>query len=498
MLVAMTWMIPQMTALVYPFNKKIIHTVKHEFLLIRRSSLHSNGLRRPLILNTVSNNISLSGIENHTIEINQYSEIPQAKPSDDRIPTLNKQANTGGLRRLPVLKSEIELINRARKNSRFVTSDTSIGNIRNRAKKHAAQTLDTIVQSLCVPLRDFIQGYATEYRRLHPFEKVVADLTVRSRQKKDGMTLSSVLDDLNEARKDLLETGKDYIAKAKKAESSRNVESILKEGEEQLYNLFSDAAGPSIALLIDLQKSLRTTPAVRLDTPAVVLVGAPNVGKSSIVRAISSGTPEVNNYPFTTRGMTLGHVEVFWSDDFTISSAHIPTDIKSVQRRIGQRDYLKSYDDIKDNGGYAFSQLCQVMDSPGLLVRESDSDRNEMELLTLSAMMHLPTAVMYVMDLSGGAGDKCSSIQNQLHLRRDMRARFPRRPWIDVVSKIDLGVAEGTREKLEDILDGAPYIELSIKDGIGLDQLKTEVLRMLGEVRIVLDAIAATDERTGK
>lgn len=37
-------------------------------------------------------------------------------------------------------------------------------------------------------------------------------------------------------------------------------------------------------------------------------VGAPNVGKSSIIRAVSTGTPEVNSYPFTTRGMSLGHM----------------------------------------------------------------------------------------------------------------------------------------------------------------------------------------------
>jgi hypothetical protein len=40
-----------------------------------------------------------------------------------------------------------------------------------------------------------------------------------------------------------------------------------------------------------------------------------------------------------------------------------------------------------------------------------------MEELTLAPMSHLPTAVMYVMDLSGGAGDKCSSVEDQLVLR---------------------------------------------------------------------------------
>jgi nucleolar GTP-binding protein len=59
------------------------------------------------------------------------------------------------------------------------------------------------------------------------------------------------------------------------------------------------------------------------------------------------------------------------------------------------------------------------MDSPGLLVRP-DTKRNEMEELTLAAMKHLPTAVMYVMDFSGAAGDKCSSVKDQLQLRREV------------------------------------------------------------------------------
>jgi hypothetical protein len=46
------------------------------------------------------------------------------------------------------------------------------------------------------------------------------------------------------------------------------------------------------------------------------------------------------------------------------------------------------------------------------------------ELTLLAAMKHFPTTllvVMYVMDLSGAAGDKCSSVQDQFELRKEVR-----------------------------------------------------------------------------
>ena len=39
-------------------------------------------------------------------------------------------------------------------------------------------------------------------------------------------------------------------------------------------------------------------------------MGAPNVGKSSLVQALSSGLPEVCDYPFTTRSVKMGHFYV--------------------------------------------------------------------------------------------------------------------------------------------------------------------------------------------
>merc|ERR1719491_636669 len=100
----------------------------------------------------------------------------------------------------------------------------------------------------------------------------------------------------------------------------------------------------------------------------------------------------------------MGHVEVFWSDDKSIAKAVVPDE----RRKAG----AVNPDVIM--GKYAFSQLCQVMDTPGLLGRDDDEKRNEMESLTMASMQHLPTAVIYVLDLTGEAGDKFSSIEDQL------------------------------------------------------------------------------------
>lgn len=69
----------------------------------------------------------------------------------------------------------------------------NLKNAKHRARKHGAEKLDALTKALCLPLRDAVDGYRRVLRRLHPFEKVVADLTVSARARKDGLTLSDIL-----------------------------------------------------------------------------------------------------------------------------------------------------------------------------------------------------------------------------------------------------------------------------------------------------------------
>ena len=55
----------------------------------------------------------------------------------------------------------------------------------------------------------------------------------------------------------------------------------------------------------------------------------------------------------------------------------------------------------------------QVTDTPGLLARPL-SERNAMERLTLACLNHLPSAVLFVLDLTAQCG---TSVQDQLSIR---------------------------------------------------------------------------------
>ena len=116
----------------------------------------------------------------------------------------------------------------------------------------------------------------------------------------------------------------------------------------------------------------------------------------------------------------------------------------------------------------------QVMDTPGVLSRPEE-ERNPMEGLTLAAVEHLPSAVVFVMDLSGTCGPQSAPLL-QLDVRDTVRARYPDRPWIDVRSKADLPLAP------EVPANAVPpgTLNVSVHEDIGVDELRRHMARLIG------------------
>ncbi|HPJ84106.1 MAG TPA: NOG1 family protein [Methanothrix sp.] len=152
---------------------------------------------------------------------------------------------------------------------------------------------------------------------------------------------------------------------------------------------------PDLIFLNDARQKLRKMPSVDPDLPTVIVAGYPNVGKSSFMTAVTGARPDIASYPFTTKGVGVGH--------FT-----------------------------------RHHQRYQVVDTPGLLDRPL-SMRNEIELQAIAALRHLRGAVLFILDPSEYCG---FSLADQLKLLVDVKS-WLHLPVLVVANKADLAAYEG-------------------------------------------------------
>ena len=346
-----------------------------------------------------------------------------------------KTGKTGMLNRVPnVAQSKDILLSGVKRASRIThTSGMRVPLLKERNK--SAKQLDGLTTGLCKPLGEYVKGFP-KINRLHPFEKAMLELTV------DPETYVKTIREVDAARKAMLTMGKEYSSRAKNGKTERETKAIREEGFKNMEARFVKSQA-KFEKLKEMAKKLRRLPVAELETPTVAMVGAPNVGKSSLVRSVSSGVPEVNNYPFTTRGVVMGH---FFIED---------------RRHV-------------------------VTDTPGLIFR-ADEERNKIERLAIATLEHLPVCAVFVTDLSGLSG---TSVEDQLALRNELRERFAsRRPWLDVLSKCELVPALGGKldnslettwteedtksaETAAKMLKESGALVTSVADGAGIAELK--------------------------
>ncbi|GMY22941.1 nucleolar GTP-binding protein 1 isoform X1 [Fagus crenata] len=378
-------------------------------------------------------------VQTTTYEVVNASYVPTAQTKEEKEikdKSSAKLDTVGAFQKLPMVMPSVDILYSALKKAKRVSPTQGITNIAKRERNRGAKQLDALMKELAVPLRTYLEDFPKK-KYLHPYERSLVELTLG-----DG-NYEEVLGRVNALRKNVVSVGKEHASLCAKSLTKREAEERLSEGMKKIEEIFS-CEGKAVDALLHIAKTLRAMPVVDLETPTLCLVGAPNVGKSSLVRILSTGKPEVCNYPFTTRGILMGHI-VFNYQNF------------------------------------------QVTDTPGLLKR-CDEDRNNLEKLTLAVLSHLPTAILYVHDLSGECG---TSPSDQFVIYKEIKERFADHLWLDVVSKCDLlhksPVVFVTDDDNPDHVELARYrklgpdgaIHVSVKSEAGLSELKVRVHELL-------------------
>lgn len=173
-----------------------------------------------------------------------------------------------------------------------------------------------------------------------------------------------------------------------------------------------------LLFLQDAKNKFRNLPAVDPAVPTIVVAGFPNVGKSKLVTVLSSAAPQIAPYPFTTKGIVIGHVTDDW------------------------RKY-------------------QIIDTPGLLDREFE-ERNDIEKQAVLALRYLTDVMLILVDPSETCG---FSLEKQIALVNAIKTGFEGIPIIVAESKSDIMKTNNGN------------ISFSAETGDGMDTLTEELMK---------------------
>jgi len=183
---------------------------------------------------------------------------------------------------------------------------------------------------------------------------------------------------------------KDYVRMMKFADSLYKCKMLKRAALGRMCTSVKKLQG-SLSYLEEVRQHLGRLPSINPATRTLILTGYPNVGKSSFMNIVTNANVDVQPYAFTTKSLFVGHLDY---------------------------NYVR----------------WQVIDTPGILDHPLE-DRNTIEMTAITALAHLPAAVLYFVDVSEMCG---YNIETQVSLFHSIKPLFRNRPLLIVLNKSDL------------------------------------------------------------
>uniref|UniRef100_A0A1I8G4F0 Nucleolar GTP-binding protein 1 n=1 Tax=Macrostomum lignano TaxID=282301 RepID=A0A1I8G4F0_9PLAT len=285
---------------------------------------------------------------------------------------------------------------------------------------------------------DKLTAIVTEFPRLEELHPFYADL-INALYDRDHYKLA--LGQINTARHLVARVGQDYSRLLKYGDSLYRCKQLKRAALGRMATIMRGQSS-TLAYLEQVRQHLSRLPSINPTGRSLILCGFPNVGKSSFLNKMTRADVEVQPYPFTTRSLYVGHMD---------------------------HEYLR----------------WQVIDTPGILDHPLE-DRNNIEMLAITALAHLRAAVLFFLDLSGQCG---YTVPQQVHLFNSIRPLFANKPLVVCANKADVLKIAELDEESRALLDGlqsegVPVMEMSNLTEEGLIRVKNEACDLLLKQRV--------------
>ncbi len=316
-------------------------------------------------------------------------------------------------RKIPVILTADQLLDLSIRRTKKIKIEDR--DVRYKTKKTIISRTDSFVDIIVSKLESYVKKFPS-IEQLPKFYQEIIDIKI------DTNKLKKSLGAVDWARKTCQLI---YSKQARSLKKTGNID-FLKQKQKEIYGRISSVLhqiDENLIFLAGAQNIMKKFPAI-LDIPTIVIAGYPNVGKSSLLKHLSSAKPEIATYPFTTKQVIVGHIKI--KEKFT----------------------TKTY---------------QIIDTPGLLDRPL-AKRNDIEKQAIAALAHLADIIVFMIDPSETCG---YSLKDQYNMLGQIKKLFEDIPIVVVENKADLKKTDSSEFKI------------SCENKEGIDQLATEILRMI-------------------
>ncbi|MGY5854862.1 MAG: GTPase [Candidatus Thorarchaeota archaeon] len=256
-----------------------------------------------------------------------------------------------------------------------------------RARIREIARLQEFVKNVKIKLKLAVEEFPS-LDRLHPFYLELTEVLVGTDRLKQALgAVYNCIPPINEI-------ADNHLQALKLAEEYKQFKRLRSAAKGRIASIVK-ATAKNLDFIIEAKKKMARLPGILPGSPTVVCAGFPNVGKSTLVKSVSTAEPEIAYYPFTTRKVIVGHLKV-------------------------------------DN------QSVQIVDTPGLLDRPM-SKRNEIELEAIAALKYLAHVIIFMIDPSEACG---WPLNEQFQLYEEICRMFPLVPILVTFNKVDIAPPE--------------------------------------------------------